>query len=207
MYKISQYPDAQEQLRKELSSIKSPATESAEALPDPRELADLPFLNAVIYEGLRLRNNLPESGPRVTPGHADIGSLRGLPRGIRVGAYTWSLHHDETVFPRAETWDPSRWIEAGSKNQNLNKYMYTFGRGSRGCVGEQLAMERKCARLLALLSLLTTIVIRYAVAAIYTNYRTLVADESDYPGDEGFVGGDGREKLFLRFEPVAGSGE
>lgn len=45
---------------------------------------------------------------------------------------------------------------------------------------------------------------RYAVAAIYTNYRTSVADESEYPGDEGFVGGDCREKLFLRFEPICG---
>lgn len=40
---------------------------------------------------------------------------------------------------------------------------------------------------------------RNAVAAIYTNFETEVADESQYPGDEGFVSPDCREKIFLRY--------
>lgn len=115
-------------------------------LPDSRELADLPFLNAVIHEGLRLRNNMPDAEPRLTPrGYhsSNIGSLHGLPPGIRVGAYFWALHRDEAVFPNPEAWDPSRWTGADDKNRNPNKYLYAFGHGSRGCVGQQLAMERK----------------------------------------------------------------
>ncbi|KAJ4147812.1 hypothetical protein LMH87_002315 [Akanthomyces muscarius] len=191
LYKISQDFSAQGELRKELISIESPVVDSDTrfVLPDSRKLTDLPLLNAVIHEGLRLRNNMPDAEPRLTPrGYhsSDIGSLRRLPPGIRVGAYFWTLHRDEAVFPNPETWDPSRWMGADDKNKNPNKYMYAFGHGSRGCVGQQLAME----------------LMRYAIAAIYTNYRTSVADESEYPGDEGFVGGDCREKLFLRFEPI-----
>ncbi|KAJ6789932.1 hypothetical protein PWT90_07560 [Aphanocladium album] len=191
LYKISQHPEAQVTLRKELESIHSPivVVDAECGLPNARALADLPFLNAVIHEGLRLRNNMPDAEPRLTPrghGSSRIGNLSGLPPGIRVGAYGWSLHRDESVFPNAEIWDPSRWMEADDKNKTPNKYLYAFGHGSRGCVGQQLAME----------------LMRHAVAAIYTNYKTSVNDESEYPGDKGFVGGDCREKLFLCFEPI-----
>lgn len=148
LYKISQNSSAQDELRKELLSINSPVVDSnvQSVLPDAHELADLPFLNAVVHEGLRLRNNMPDAEPRLTPrGHhsSDIGSLRGLPPGIRVGAYFWALHRDEAVFPNPETWDPSRWMGADDKNRSPDKYLYAFGHGSRGCVGQQLAMERE----------------------------------------------------------------
>lgn len=150
MYKISQHPDAQAHLHKELCSISSPLVDDGVAqnkLPEAHDIAALPFLNAVIHEGLRLRNNMPDAEPRLTPrshGSSSIGNLRGLPPGIRVGAYGWSLHRDETIFPNSDVWDPSRWMGPDDKNKTPNKYIYAFGHGSRGCVGQQLAMERKC---------------------------------------------------------------
>ncbi|OAA72201.1 Cytochrome P450 [Cordyceps fumosorosea ARSEF 2679] len=192
LYKISHHPSTQEELHKELLSINSPVLDTASSdrvLPEAPELANLPLLNAVIHEGLRLRNNTPDAEPRLTPrreGGSRIGSLYALPAGIRVGAYGWSLHRDEAVFPDASAWDPRRWMGVDGKNSNPNRYLYAFGHGSRSCVGQQLAME----------------LMRYAVAAIYTNYRTSVADEREYPGDDGFVGGDCREKLHIRFERI-----
>lgn len=148
IYKVSQHPEAQLQLRKELSSIASPLLHgcATSSLPRSADLMGLPFLNAIIHEGLRLRNNMPDAEPRLTPrghGSSTISSLRDLPPGIRVGAYGWNLHRDEAVFPNAHSWDPSRWTAADNKNDNPNKYLYAFGHGSRGCVGQQLAMERK----------------------------------------------------------------
>jgi hypothetical protein len=41
---------------------------------------------------------------------------------------------------------------------------------------------------------------RHLVAAIYTNYRSTVADESQYPGTKGMVAVTGKHQLYLRFE-------
>lgn len=42
---------------------------------------------------------------------------------------------DPTVFPEPTEFRPERWIEAKQKNTRLDRYMVSFGRGSRQCVG------------------------------------------------------------------------
>lgn len=42
---------------------------------------------------------------------------------------------DPTVFPEPAEFKPERWIEAKQKNTRLDRYMVSFGRGSRQCVG------------------------------------------------------------------------
>ncbi len=41
---------------------------------------------------------------------------------------------------------------------------------------------------------------RHLVAAIYTNYKSSVADETLYPGTKGMVAVTGKHKLYLKFE-------
>lgn len=41
---------------------------------------------------------------------------------------------------------------------------------------------------------------RHLVAAIYTNYKSGVADETLYPGTKGMVAVTGKHKLHLKFE-------
>jgi hypothetical protein len=45
------------------------------------------------------------------------------------------LHHDERIFPDSKAFQPERWI----KNPRLDKYLYSFGKGTRQCVGINLA--------------------------------------------------------------------
>jgi cytochrome P450 len=41
-----------------------------------------------------------------------------------------------SVFPDPETFRPKRWVEAGTR---LDKYLVSFGKGTRQCVGINLA--------------------------------------------------------------------
>lgn len=42
---------------------------------------------------------------------------------------------DRTLFPEPTDFKPERWIEAKQNNTRLDRYMVSFGKGSRQCVG------------------------------------------------------------------------
>lgn len=39
------------------------------------------------------------------------------------------------IFPEPEKFDPDRWINAAKSGQRLDRYLVSFGRGSRQCLG------------------------------------------------------------------------
>lgn len=47
---------------------------------------------------------------------------------------SWTMHHNEDLFPNSEIFDPTRWVEP-AKAKFLDKYLFSFGKGSRQCVG------------------------------------------------------------------------
>ena len=44
------------------------------------------------------------------------------------------LSHDEAIFPDSHAFDPERWL-AAPQNPPLERYMVSFGRGTRACLG------------------------------------------------------------------------
>lgn len=58
-------------------------------------------------------------------------SLRQTP----VSQAIYFVHHDPTIFPEPEKFDPERWIRASNDGTNLKKYMVSFNKGSRQCLG------------------------------------------------------------------------
>lgn len=51
-----------------------------------------------------------------------------------VSMSSWTMHHNEDLFPNSETFDPTRWIDPVNA-KSLDKYLFSFGKGSRQCVG------------------------------------------------------------------------
>jgi hypothetical protein len=45
------------------------------------------------------------------------------------------IHHNETIFPDAKVFRPDRWIE----HPRLDRYLVAFSKGSRQCLGMNLA--------------------------------------------------------------------
>ncbi|KAL2018475.1 hypothetical protein VTK56DRAFT_831 [Thermocarpiscus australiensis] len=101
-------------------------------------LEQLPYLTAVLYEGLRLSPGLATRSARV-PLDRDLVYGRWLiPRGTPVGMTTLLMHRDERLYPDPLRFNPDRWLDAASR-MKLDKTFVPFGRGTRNCIGMQLA--------------------------------------------------------------------
>ncbi len=51
-----------------------------------------------------------------------------------VGMSAVLMHHNETIFPDSYSFLPERWMEPGAAHK-LERYMVSFSRGSRQCIG------------------------------------------------------------------------
>lgn len=146
---ISRHPKIQRQLQAELRSIPHPLyfppSTNAPEFPSPETLESLHLLQAVIKESLRLRNTVPTANPRVTPpdGKTVIGQYKDIPPGVRVNCFAWCLHRNEAVYPDPEEWQPERWLGDLAAVDEREKWFWTWGSGSRVCIGQSLALESK----------------------------------------------------------------
>lgn len=190
-WELSRRPELQNSLREELLTL-SPTLELENklVLPSARSVDALPLLHAVVMETLRRHTAISGPQPRVTP--STPTSLAGsppLPAGVRVSAQAYSLHRNETVFPDAETWLPRRWLDADqAKKDEMTRWFWAFGSGSRMCVGSNFAMQGRLPRSSPWSSLLgdgfglavayTAVELKYVTAAIYTNFTTSIVDDT-----------------------------
>lgn len=86
-----------------------------------KQSQDMPYLQAVMKEALRIHSATGLPMWRVVPdGGAEI-SGRFFPAGTVVGVNTWVAHHDERTFPDAKTFRPERWLEAESDPERLKQ--------------------------------------------------------------------------------------
>jgi cytochrome P450 len=45
------------------------------------------------------------------------------------------MHHNETIFPDSYNFNPQRWLDQPDGGKALERYLVTFGKGSRQCIG------------------------------------------------------------------------
>ncbi|CEL00466.1 Putative Monooxygenase [Aspergillus calidoustus] len=103
-------------------------------------LEHLPFFVACVRETLRMCPPAPNIFPRYVsePGLDLYGKI--APPGTEVSGNPWIMHRDEKVFgENAEEFNPDRWMNP-ERAKLMNKYLFTFGYGARGCLGRDIAM-------------------------------------------------------------------
>ncbi|KAJ5619161.1 hypothetical protein N7510_003145 [Penicillium lagena] len=134
-------PETLRKLRQEIDDFTAQGKCSAEVTF--KESQDMPYLQAVIKEALRMHSATGLPMWRVVPdGGAEI-SGRHFPAGTVVGINTWVAHYDEKAFPDAKTFRPERWLEAESDPERLkemNQMYMPFGLGSRTCLGKHISI-------------------------------------------------------------------
>ncbi|TGO69106.1 hypothetical protein BOTNAR_0015g00200 [Botryotinia narcissicola] len=189
-------PMLQKSLREELLTLSpnmlfSPTSTPSKppTIPDRKELDALPILHAVLMETLRLRAAIPGGLPRMTPyPSCDIGAYKNIPGGVRIGAQAHSVHRNEQVFPEPERFDYMRWMERNGmteeQKRERDRTFWAFSSGGRMCIGSNFAMLE----------------IKLIVAAIYTNFSTLVINDDGVDQMDGYTCGPSAGKLHLRFE-------
>ncbi|KAL4971998.1 cytochrome P450 [Aspergillus desertorum] len=102
------------------------------------QLEQMPYLNGVILEGLRLSYGISSRLPRIAPYTALQYKEWSIPPGTPVGMTSVIMHHNESVFPDSYRFMPERWLEPDTR-KHLEKYMVAFSKGSRQCIGANLA--------------------------------------------------------------------
>lgn len=62
-----------------------------------------------------------------------------IPAGTAISQMNYVVNYDSEIFPDPFNFHPERWIEAEEKGVRLDRFMVSFSRGSRNCVGINLA--------------------------------------------------------------------
>ncbi|PGH17767.1 hypothetical protein AJ79_00908 [Helicocarpus griseus UAMH5409] len=134
-YHVVANPEIYRTLKAELES----------AFPNPNsemiytKLEKLPYLTAVIKEGLRLSYGVIGRLPRVVPESGAEFNDYKVPAGALVGMSSWMMHRNEELFPEPDKFDPSRWLDGTTSNKSLDRYFVPFSKGPRQCLGMSLA--------------------------------------------------------------------
>ncbi|KAL4768070.1 cytochrome P450 [Aspergillus nidulans var. acristatus] len=135
VYHVLRNPEIENNLRYELDEAKLWRDGSHET--DVQKLGNLPYLNAIIKEAHRIWPALPGPLPRVVPPEGLQVGACFIPAGTIVSATHHSLHFDETIFPDPTKFKPERWIR--EDRTDLDRYLNPYSRGSRACIGINLA--------------------------------------------------------------------
>lgn len=141
MYYLLTQPADLRRLKEELySAIKDP-----NHLPPMATIESLPFLTACIKECLRVSNGVSTRLPRISPqdpvlfeakvpGSSDSKQYV-IPPGTPMSMTGLLIHSDESIFPDPMSFTPQRWLD----DPHLGKYLVPFSRGTRQCIGMNLA--------------------------------------------------------------------
>lgn len=126
-YWIHRYPQVCQKLRQELQSLGKNL--------DPLTVTQLPYLNAVCQETLRIHPIALISQPRVVQQTVKIDSYQFQPGTILVPCIHLA-HHRSQVYPQPKKFQPERFL-----NHKFSPYEYfPFGGGSRSCIGIALSL-------------------------------------------------------------------
>ncbi|KAJ5646284.1 hypothetical protein N7490_002656 [Penicillium lividum] len=141
MWYLLNSPDALRKLRREIHEFTQQGRCSVDITF--KETQEMPYLQAVMKEALRLH---PATGLpmwRVVPAGGVQLSDRFFPEGTVVGINTWVAHYNEQVFPDAKAFRPERWLESETepeKMKEMNQMYMPFGLGSRTCLGKHISI-------------------------------------------------------------------
>ncbi|KAG8627960.1 hypothetical protein KVT40_003833 [Elsinoe batatas] len=98
--------------------------------------SQLPYLQAVIQEALRIFPPGSQGFPRLSPGKLidDVW----IPRGTEVYTSAWTVTHNENYFKDPYCFVPERWLDSNS--EDVREASQPFSLGPRGCIGRNFAM-------------------------------------------------------------------
>ncbi|WP_017297973.1 cytochrome P450 [Nodosilinea nodulosa] len=128
IFLLSQHPEIMADLLDELEATLHGAPPSLE------QLAQLPLLENVIKESLRILSPVPWNG-RVTAQPTELGGYQ-LPAGTEVLVSLYQTHQMPDLYPDPAAFDPHRW-----ETIHPDAYAYNpFSAGPRLCIGAGFAM-------------------------------------------------------------------
>jgi cytochrome P450 len=127
-FMLAKHPEAYDKLHAEVISATVSKNE---------DLQQLPFLNGVVRESLRLSLTNPSRIPREVPAGGWRFQDRFYPPGAVVSASTMDMHFSEECYESPHEFRPERWTNASDE---MHRSMMAFGLGGRQCIARTMSM-------------------------------------------------------------------
>ncbi|CAG9990065.1 unnamed protein product [Clonostachys byssicola] len=147
-YLLTKNPEIQEKLREEVTKALPEDIGSIPAVDLAGILEQLPYLNGIMHETLRLYPTVPMT-MRQALCDTRIGD-QFIPKGTDIIVSIWYINRSPKIWgPDAAEFLPERWITDGKPNTNggaaSNYDFLTFLHGPRSCIGQGFAKaEMRC---------------------------------------------------------------
>ncbi|KAF2013100.1 cytochrome P450 [Aaosphaeria arxii CBS 175.79] len=134
LYHCLQHPEVVRKLQRELDE----AIPEKDVVPNFASVRDLPYLDAVIKETMRIHSTSSLGLPRVIPPGPGI-TLNGhhFPQGVVLSVPAYTIHHSKEIWGEdADTFRPERWEKLTEQQKGA---FIPFSYGPRACVGRNVA--------------------------------------------------------------------
>ncbi|KAH9906642.1 monooxygenase [Xylariomycetidae sp. FL2044] len=109
---------------------------------DVASVSTLPYLTAVLNEGMRLCPPAPSMRPRVVPKGGAHVCGQWLPEGVSVGIPPWSTFRSAENFANPDEFIPERWLKVEEGGMEMVPHQSSaflpFSYGPRDCLGRAL---------------------------------------------------------------------
>ncbi|XP_068423152.1 cytochrome P450 [Clinocottus analis] len=134
LYMLAKQPETQEQLYQEVMSV-CPGDE----VPNSQDIAQMPFLKAVIRETLRLYPVVPGNARLSVDNEIVVGDHL-FPKDTLFHLCHYAVSYDESVYPDAHAFLPQRWLRGARGESRQHPFgSVPFGFGIRACLGRRVA--------------------------------------------------------------------
>jgi len=134
LFHCLRHPEVVSKLQTELDE----AIPDVETVPTFAMVKDLPYLDAVIKETMRIHSTSSLGLPRqIPPGPGITIHNHHFPQGTVLSVPAYTIHHSPAIWgPDADEFRPERWEQATEKQRAA---FIPFSYGPRACVGRNVA--------------------------------------------------------------------
>ncbi|KAJ6092217.1 hypothetical protein N7467_004186 [Penicillium canescens] len=142
---LIRHPEHLETLRQEVDGV---LTEDEIVAPYDT-VKHLPFLRACLDEAMRVIPPTSAGLPRRTPPEGGMILGEWIPGHTSVSMTIYGAHHDPTVFPNPDEFQPHRWMDP-EERKRMEPYFIPFSTGARGCIGRNISYLEQTVMLASL---------------------------------------------------------
>ncbi|KAL4592081.1 hypothetical protein LXL04_005063 [Taraxacum kok-saghyz] len=126
-------PDKMVRAKKELNSVIGPNNKLEESFID-----DLPYLQVIIKETLRLHAPIPFLVPRKAAHDTEFMGYH-IPKDTQLFVNAWAIGRDPECWDNPNSFEPERFLDSKVDYRGQHFELIPFGAGRRMCVGVPLA--------------------------------------------------------------------
>ncbi|XP_074514057.1 cytochrome P450 [Sebastes fasciatus] len=134
LYLLAKEPQIQEQLYQEVIAVCP-----GDKVPNSEDIAQMPYLKAIVRETLRMYPVVPGNARTAVEGEMVVGDHL-FPKNTLFHLCHYAASYDENIFPDPHVFLPQRWLRGAEEKAQWHPFgSVPFGFGIRACLGRRVA--------------------------------------------------------------------